>query len=251
MPYANNNGIRLHYEVEGEGPPLILHQGFAGCIEDWRDFGLSEGLKRHHRLIYVETRGHGDSDKPHDPEAYEPSLLASDIVAILDDVGLSTAYYYGHSYGGSIGWALGTYHRNRFDALVISGSHPFESSQQRFRDLIAKGVGPFLDAVTAMYGPYMNDVRRARLAANDFLALSAAARDRASYEALLHSMTMPCLLVGGDVDGIYSRIVEAVPKLPDARLHTMPGCDHVATFGRPDLVVPAVINFLAQVRGSA
>jgi len=93
----------------------------------------------------------------------------------------------------------------------------------------------------------MNEVRRTRLAANDFAALAAAVRDRASYEPVLPSMTLPCLLVGGDADGAYSRIQEAVPKLPNARLHTMPDCDHVATFGRLDLVVPAVVSFLAGV----
>lgn len=248
MPYVLNEGIRIHYEMtEGEGSPLVLHPGFAGCAEDWRDFGLAEGLARHHRLIFAETRGHGASDKPHDPAAYEPTSLASDIIAILNDLGLRRACYYGHSYGGWIGWALGAFARDRFDALVISGSHPFQANQQGMRDLITEGVKPFLDRLSGMYGPFMNEVRRARLAANDFASLSAAARDRASYEAVLSSITLPCLLVGGDADGIYPRIQEALPRLPDARLHTMPGCDHVATFGRPDLVVPAVVSFLAEV----
>lgn len=237
----------VHYEViEGEGPPLVLHAGFAGCAEDWRDFGLADALRPHHRLILAETRGHGDSGKPRDPAAYEPALLASDVVAILDDLGLRRAFYYGHSYGGWIGWALGAFASSRFDALAISGSYPFEANQQGMRDLIAQGVTPFLDRLTGMYGPFMNDVRRARLAANDFAALAAAARDRPSFADVLSSITVPCLLVGGDADGIYPRIREALPRLPNARLRTMPGCDHVATFGRQDLVVPAVAAFLAE-----
>jgi pimeloyl-ACP methyl ester carboxylesterase len=70
MSYADSRGIRIHYRVEGEGPPLVLQHGFTQSIDDWYEFGYVDALKRDYRLILVDARGHGQSDKPHDPNAY-------------------------------------------------------------------------------------------------------------------------------------------------------------------------------------
>ena len=56
MPFADNNGVRIHYQVEGEGPPLVLHHGLAGTLEDWRYFGYVEELKRDYQLILMDAR---------------------------------------------------------------------------------------------------------------------------------------------------------------------------------------------------
>ena len=71
MPYVNNQGTRIHYEVEGSGPPLVLHHGFSLDRRSWLvSENWLEALKTDYRLILMDTRGHGDSDKPRDPEAY-------------------------------------------------------------------------------------------------------------------------------------------------------------------------------------
>lgn len=89
MPYANNQGVRIHYEIEGEGPHLVLIHGFTGSLDDWREFGYTETLKRNHQVILVDTRGHGASDKPHNPGAYETELLVGDVLAVLDQLKLN------------------------------------------------------------------------------------------------------------------------------------------------------------------
>ena len=65
MPYANNHGIRLHYQVEGAGPPLVLQHGFSDSLESWYEMGYVTPLKQDYRLILIDARGHGASDKPH------------------------------------------------------------------------------------------------------------------------------------------------------------------------------------------
>jgi len=70
MPYANNRGVQIRYEVEGAGPPLILQHGFTCSIEDWYEGGYVAVLKADHRLVLVDARGHGGSDKPRDSAAY-------------------------------------------------------------------------------------------------------------------------------------------------------------------------------------
>src|SRR3954447_26749762 len=72
MPYASNDGVRIYYEREGSGPPLVLHHGFTRSLEGWRDNGYADVLNTEYELILMDARGHGRSDKPHDPAAYAP-----------------------------------------------------------------------------------------------------------------------------------------------------------------------------------
>jgi pimeloyl-ACP methyl ester carboxylesterase len=70
MPYAQSSAYRIHYEVEGAGPPLLLHMGNAFAAHDWYDFGYVEALKDDYRLILLDPLGQGESDRPHSTEAY-------------------------------------------------------------------------------------------------------------------------------------------------------------------------------------
>src|SRR4051812_9895736 len=74
MPYVTNDGVRIHYAVEGDGPPLLLHHGFTIDLTAWYAWGYVDALKEEYRLILIDARGHGASDKPHDPAAYEMDL---------------------------------------------------------------------------------------------------------------------------------------------------------------------------------
>ena len=74
MPYTTNQGVRIHYQVEGEGPPLVMQHGFTDSIETWYELGYVDTLKHDYRLILVDARGHGHSDKPRTPDAYEMAL---------------------------------------------------------------------------------------------------------------------------------------------------------------------------------
>ena len=109
MPYASNHGVRIHYEVMGDGPPLVLQHGFYGSGEDWIEFGYTEALRQKYRLILLDARGHGDSDKPHDPEAYTLQHMAADVVAVMDDLSIDKSHYLGYSMGGWIGYGMAKY----------------------------------------------------------------------------------------------------------------------------------------------
>ena len=66
MPYANNAGVRVYYDVEGSGPALLLAHGLGSSGEDWRELGYVAQLRDSCQVIMVDGRGHGSSDKPHD-----------------------------------------------------------------------------------------------------------------------------------------------------------------------------------------
>ncbi len=84
MSFVSNDGIRIHYEVEGNGPPLVLQHGLSDSMESWYEFGYVERLQDEFQLIMIEARGHGESDKPHDSSAYNLKLMTSDVLAVLD-----------------------------------------------------------------------------------------------------------------------------------------------------------------------
>ncbi|WP_343413120.1 alpha/beta hydrolase [Candidatus Amarolinea dominans] len=122
--FVENNGVRIHYEVEGEGPPLVLVHWLTGSLQDWRVVGYADALKANYRLILIDARGHGQSDKPHDPAAYVLEKQAGDIVAVLDKLGVDKAHYFGYSLGGTVGWAVAKYFPDRLSSLIIGGEAP-------------------------------------------------------------------------------------------------------------------------------
>jgi pimeloyl-ACP methyl ester carboxylesterase len=120
--FADNNGVKIHYEVEGQGPPLLLVHPASGATQVWRIIGFVDALKDDYRLILVDMRGHGKSNNPHDPAAYTAATQAFDIVAVLDELGIDKANFFGYSLGAKLGWALAKYAPERFQSFII-GAH--------------------------------------------------------------------------------------------------------------------------------
>ena len=119
MPYAENQGVRIYYGVEGEGPPLVPQHGRAGSLNEFRDMGYVEGLGVDYQIVLPDARGHGRSDRPDDPDAYRLILRAMDVVAVLDDLGTGKAHYLGQSYGAHTGWGIAEYVPQRFHSLIL------------------------------------------------------------------------------------------------------------------------------------
>ena len=124
MPYATNGRVRIHYRVEGKGPALVLHHWTFSSLEAWYELGYVDALAPEHRLILIDSRGHGKSDAPHDEAAYRPEPRVADVVAVLDTLNTSEAAFFGYSMGGWIGFACARHAPKRFSALVLGGQHP-------------------------------------------------------------------------------------------------------------------------------
>lgn len=250
--FAENDGVRIHYEVEGQGPPLVLVHWLTGSLEDWRLFGYVDALKDSYRLILIDARGHGQSDKPHDPAAYTLEKQAGDIVAVLDDLGVDKANYFGYSQGGTIGWALAKYAPERLSSLIIGGDAPdgFDPSSDisRYSKLTAEGYGSDAASGLAQYGisdPKVYDL----YAATDFEAIIADVQSTSAedFTADLPDMTMPILLMIGSRDGDFGRDKAAAAKLPNATFASMRGFNHLTLMLQSDLVVEQIKTFLTQV----
>jgi pimeloyl-ACP methyl ester carboxylesterase len=106
MPYAENPGIRIHYEVCGAGPPLVLQHGFTQCLEDWLECGYVAALQSKYRSVLIDGRGHGQSDKPLDEAFYTLEQRVADVTTVLDVSGIERAHFWGYSMGGLIGFGM-------------------------------------------------------------------------------------------------------------------------------------------------
>lgn len=98
MPFlSSSDGVRLHYEIAGSGPPLVLHTGGAGDGSMWRDAGYVEALSTIRTCILFDHRGHGRSDQPTSAEAHGVMRYVDDIIALLDHLGFESAAFWGYS----------------------------------------------------------------------------------------------------------------------------------------------------------
>ena len=117
MPRVDNQGISIHYRVEGNGPPLVLQHGFADSSETWYERGYVAALNRNTASSLIDFRGHGQSDKPHDPPSFTPEKFASDTVAVL------TISVSRRPHTGAIQWEDGLglpWHGTRWIVFVVS-----------------------------------------------------------------------------------------------------------------------------------
>ena len=94
-----SNGVKIRYVTEGKGEPIVLLHGWMGDSSMWGRLDTNPATKEY-QLIAVDLRGHGKSDKPHDPEKYGPEM-AEDVVRLLDHLKLPKAHLVGYSMGQS------------------------------------------------------------------------------------------------------------------------------------------------------
>ena len=250
VPYATNNGVRIHYHVEGSGPPVVLHAGFTVDMHAWYEWGYVDALQGEYQLILIDPRGHGQSDKPHDSAAYDEAARVGDICAVLDDLGIEQAHYLGYSMGGRIGFEVAHLAPSRLRSLMIGGATPHASHQQRERNTewFKDGLEAFIERQ-----PLPDSVKtpsfRARMLANDVEALIAVGLDQPGIEEILPGLTVPCLICAGDADPVHPRAEAYVKQIPDAQFVSLPGLDHWAGIYCGDLALPPICAFLARVTG--
>jgi pimeloyl-ACP methyl ester carboxylesterase len=249
MPYAINQGVRIHYRVEGDGQPLVLQHGFTDSLETWYETGYVQALKPRYRLILIDARGHGASDKPHQPDAYDRERNVEDIAAVLDDLDLPRAHYLGYSMGGRIGFAIARYAPERVHSLILGGGSPYPQSQagpDRMLEALKQGA----DAIPSLWGITEPPELIARLVKNDAEALIACRTKgllSAGFAEILPTMKMPCLLYAGEDDPVCAENRKCIRVMPNATFLSLPGLSHVEALSRSDLVLPRVKQFLETV----
>jgi len=260
MPYANNQGTKIYYEVAGEGPPLVLAHGGFGNLSMWTGFGYVDRLKEKYSVILFDCRGHGKSDKLYAPGSYTNRLLASDVIAVLDDLGIAETHYWGYSLNGLTGFVLAKYYPHRLLSLIIGGASPYgRDPDQPFKLLevaqlgVNEGVDAAIEAMKVWAGGSISEGFEERLRNTDFRALVTLLVDKqhepGGVEDVLPTMTMPCLIFIGErdePDHTFSR--EYVKLMPNASRFVLPGLGHSQTMQAIDVLLPRVLDFLETNR---
>ena len=119
MPVAQVGNLRMHYQIKGEGPPLVMIMGLNGDIT-WWDRLLTE-LAGDFRLLLFDNRGAGLTDKPN--EKYTISMLAEDTVGLMEEVGIQQAHVFGISMGGMIAQEMALAFPDHVNGLVLGCTH--------------------------------------------------------------------------------------------------------------------------------
>jgi len=243
MPYADNNGVKIYYEVEGEGPPLVLAHGmgFGANLTAWRSTGYTEALKNDYTLILFDIRGHGRSDK-----ASAGSNPAEDIVAVLDALDIEQAHFLGYSMGASAGFKQAISHADRFKSFILGGMTPGPWPEEMIkamdisRELVKlrrSDPEAYFVEMERMLGHSLTPEERNDLLARDTGAGSAEQTPHRDEPALTEQ----------DLDPFYKGAQESVQHMPRAIFISLGGLNHITAFSRSDVIVRLVRQFLAVV----
>jgi len=257
MPVARNGDIAIHYEVEGSGPPLLMHHGLTGSGQRWRDTGYVAALRDRFTLLLPDVRGHGASSKPRDAAAYDRFARADDVLAVLDAEGIDRAFFWGHSLGGLVGFTLGRHHPERLLGLVLTGFNPYPWPPAEAAEVaswvagLRGGMEAFVAGYEARHGPLPAEARR-RWLANDSAALVACmeawvAEGDGRIGAELAAIPTPALLLVGSEEPFVEEVRRAAAAMLDATAVVLPGLDHAQTFFRGDVVLPEAFAFLDRL----
>ena len=252
MPKISRDGIGIHYEVHGDGPPLLLTHGYSSTSQMWH--GQIEALSRKHKLVLWDMRGHGQSDYPDDSAAYSEALTVGDIAAILDAVGARRAIIGGLSLGGYMSLAFYRAHPDRARALLIIDTGPGfkkddarEAWNKRAHDTATRfeqeGLAVLKAASRERSGVDHRDAKGLALAARGMLTQ----RDARVME-LLPTIQVPSLIVvGADDTSFLAASDYMAAKIPGAQKVVIPAAGHAVNIDQPQAFVDAVIPFLESL----
>lgn len=262
MPFARNavDDVRIHFEDDGDkGTPVVFHGGFGEPIELVRGSPLARAVPaREFRHIYVDHRGHGRSDKPHNPESYSIARRARDAVAVLDELEIERSHFVGMSWGGRLGFGIGEHAPERVLSLVIGGQQPYRWPDSPLIGVVTEGLAaarsegsmvPLVEAFEGFWNVTFPEERQRHVLDNDPAALQAAweaALGEGPISDDLGSWRIPCLiLIGeGDVD-FLDQARRAAEEIPRATFMSMVESDHYeAHTNQQDDVVEAVLGIL-------
>lgn len=246
MPHVVHAGVRIHYSVLGEGPPLVLHHGSGSNGASFIHHGYAKPLREHYRLILLDARGHGQSDKPWAREAHSLALRVGDVISVLDALDIPRAHFFGYSMGGWIGFGMVRHAAARLRSLVIGGAHPFaDPVVTDLASLEAPELDEetFISALESVLGERVSGETRRFLLRNDFRAVLASLRERTPLEDVLGRIAVPCLLFAGELDRRYQLVARAAARIPGAELVSLPGRGHLGALAETERLLPRLLEF--------
>ncbi len=230
----DSDGVPIAFIDQGEGEPIVLIHGFASNIAiNWVSTGWVRALtEAGRRVIALDNRGHGDSGKLYDPQAYQMPVMAGDARRLLDHLNLPTADVMGYSMGARITAFLATEHPKRVRSAVIGGLgdqlvKPFMAADMIVAALCAENPGDIADPIGRAFRLFADQTGGDRKA---LAACMAAGRQMLSARQLA-GLSLPVLVAVGSDDEVAGNPHALAALLPNATAFSIRGRDHMKAVG--------------------
>jgi pimeloyl-ACP methyl ester carboxylesterase len=234
MPSFHNGAVEIAYLDEGEGEPILLVHGFASSKNvNWvYPTWVSELRKGGRRVIALDNRGHGDSEKLYDPAQYSIPRMAGDVVALMDHLGIPRADVMGYSLGARMTAWLGSTQPERLRSAILGG----------IGIAMIDGGGPGENVAVALEAPTLEDVidpvgRTFRAFADqtrsDRKALAACLRGSRGLMTRdqAKSIGVPVLIAVGTADEVAGSAEQLGRIIPGSEVLDIPNRDHMRAVG--------------------
>jgi pimeloyl-ACP methyl ester carboxylesterase len=250
--FTASDGIELAYQRWGDGTaavPVFLHHGFvADANINWAAPGIVDALVgAGHDVVAIDARGHGQSDKPHDPARYGEARMSIDLRELFDLIGAPSVDLVGYSMGGIVSLITAATD-DRIRRLVVGGIGASAAERGGVdtsaipRGQLAAALGA--DDPAAVEHPAAAQFRAfAEAMGGDLLALGAQAASVHQGSIALDRITAPTLVLDGDADDLARRPEVLAAAIPRAELRLVPG-DHFGAVTDPGFAA-AIVQFLA------
>ncbi|MBI5264432.1 MAG: alpha/beta hydrolase [Bradyrhizobium sp.] len=249
MPNFRNGAVEIAYLDEGEGEPIVLVHGFASSKNvNWvYPTWVSELRKNGRRVIALDNRGHGESEKLYDPAQYAIPSMASDILALLDHLGIPQADVMGYSLGGRLTAWLGVNEPQRLRSAILGGIGVGG---------LIEGTGPGENVARALEAPSLDHVSDP--VGRTFRAFADQTRsDRRALTACLRGsrglmtkeeaaqISVPVLIAVGTADEIAGSASALGDIIPGSEVLDIPNRDHMRAVG-DKVYKTGVLDFLSR-----
>ena len=246
MQKYNSAGVEISYVDEGAGSPVLLIHGFASNHRvNWVGTGWTKFLRdAGYRVIALDNRGHGESEKLYDPSHYSASIMADDAARLIEHLGLGQVAVMGYSMGARIAAFLTMQRPDLVSRAIFAGLAERMVTGVAGSDAIALG----LEAADIRDGTDPG-ARAFRIFAeqtkSDLKALAACIRSsrvKIKSEALA-AIRVPVLVVAGEADDVAGAVQPLVDMIPSAKGVVLPGRNHMNAVGDKGYKL-AVLGFL-------
>jgi pimeloyl-ACP methyl ester carboxylesterase len=248
MPSFHNGAVEIAYLDEGEGNPILLVHGFASSKNvNWvYPTWVSELKKNGRRVIALDNRGHGDSAKLYDVDAYSIPIMAGDVIALMDHLNIAQADIMGYSLGSRMTAWLALSQPQRLRSAVLGG----------IGIGLIEGGGPGENVAEALEAPSLEDVtdpvgRTFRAFADqtrsDRRALAACLRGSRGLMTKQQAaqINVPVLIAVGTLDEIAGSAAALGKIIPGAEVLDIPNRDHMRAVG-DKVYKSGVLGFLSR-----
>jgi pimeloyl-ACP methyl ester carboxylesterase len=256
MATFDSGGLSLAYDditpAGGASGTVLMVHGFATSrAENWRRLGWYGAFERKgYRIVAHDLRGHGDSDKPHDPAAYGQDVLVGDIVRLMDHLALERVDLLGYSMGARLSLQTALQHPDRVGNLIVGGigGRMLKAPEDQPKPTMTMAEAMRAADLETITDKTMKGFRLfADQQGEDRLALAAFTEARGGGSPLtaddLGLLRPPTLVVAGSRDEMAGDPQELADAIPGAKSVTLPACDHFSAIPHA-LFKAAVFDFL-------